>query len=91
MDIFFRDVSKQVDSLSAFLPATGDDKVVSSITEIMFKPYPLVLKAFAALLWISQFVTLAALFYSMLPCPQEKISWAVVVGIPLCCGYGKIM
>jgi hypothetical protein len=89
MDIFFRDVNKTVDSLSTFLPSKEDDPVLHSISEVMFKPYPLPLKVFAWLLWISQFVTLFALFFSMLPCPKQDISWAVVVGIPLCCGYGK--
>ena len=89
LDVFFREVHKHVDSLSEFLPAQDDDAVVTSITEILFKAYPYPLKLFAGILWASQFFTLAALFFSLLPCPDDKIKWTVAIGIPLCCGYGQ--
>ena len=59
------------------------------MSEILFKPYPWPLKVFGALICLSQFLTLVCLFYSLLPCPEEKPSWLVFVGVPLACAYGK--
>ena len=59
-----------------------------SISEILFKPYPFQLKFFSAFICLSQFLTLISLFYSLLPCPDEKPSWLVFIGVPLCCAYG---
>jgi hypothetical protein len=89
VDILFRRVKNNVDALSEYMPAHEEDRVLTTITEILFKPYSRTLKAFACSLWIIQFVTLIALFWSMLPCPNQKIDWSVVIGLPLCCGYGE--
>jgi hypothetical protein len=88
VDLLFRKTKQDIDALSQYMPAHEDDDVLLTITEILFKPYSKTLKTFAYLFWICQFATLIALFWSMLPCPDQKIDWSVVIALPLCCGYG---
>jgi hypothetical protein len=90
VDLLFRKTTHTIDALSQYMPAHEDDDVLVTITEILFKPYPKTLKIFAYSFWICQFATLVALFWSMLPCPDQKIDWSVVIGLPLCCGYGEL-
>jgi hypothetical protein len=91
VDLLFRRVKNNVDALSQYMPAHEEDQVLTTITEVLWKPYSRTLKAFAYTLWLSQVVTLIALFWSMLPCPDQKIDWSVVIGLPLCCGYGSLL
>eukprot|EP00603_Paraphysomonas_imperforata_P001985 CAMPEP_0114428446 /NCGR_PEP_ID=MMETSP0103-20121206/8928_1 /TAXON_ID=37642 ORGANISM="Paraphysomonas imperforata, Strain PA2" /NCGR_SAMPLE_ID=MMETSP0103 /ASSEMBLY_ACC=CAM_ASM_000201 /LENGTH=512 /DNA_ID=CAMNT_0001597659 /DNA_START=136 /DNA_END=1671 /DNA_ORIENTATION=+ len=88
LNMFFKEVNK-IDKLGEFRPK-GNDPILESMSEIMFKPYPWPLQLFGALICFSQFVTLICLFYSLLPCPDEKPSWLVIVGVPLACAYAGI-
>ncbi len=89
VDRLYHRVRSDVDALSQFITKKEDDPVLESIAEILFKSYPFSLQLFAGALWICQFLTLLALFWSLLPCPSRQIDWSVIVGLPLCCGYGS--
>lgn len=88
INLLFRKVPRSIDKLSKYLPTYNDD-VLESISEIIFKPYPFTLKMFAYILLILQFLSLLALVMSLAECPEEKIGWSIMAGIPLCCGYGE--
>lgn len=88
LNMFFKETSG-FDKLQDYVPRL-DDPLLESMTEIFFKEYSWPLKLFAGLIWISQFLTLIFLFYSLLPCPDTKPSWLVFIGVPLSCAYAGI-